>query len=134
MYIFSPTFETLLIYFLGATALSLVLFILPAILAPSSFSIERLSAYECGFEPFIPPREVFESHFIVVAILFIIFDLEIIFLLPWAASGGTLGGVSGFWSVFVFLWVLVLGLVYEWRRGGMAWPIFFMFRRKNYFN
>lgn len=80
--IFLPVFEFLLFYFLVATVVAGILFILPKLLSPKAFSIEKLSAYECGFEPFVSVREAFESHFVVVAILFIIFDLEMIFIFP----------------------------------------------------
>lgn len=133
MYIFSPTFSNLLVYFIVVTALALVILVIPSFLAPTSFSTEKLSAYECGFEPFVAPREVFESHFVVVAILFLIFDLEIIFLLPWVATGGGGTGAVGFWSVSMFLVLLLASLFYEWVRGGITWPLFFLFKKQKQF-
>lgn len=88
LYFFIPTSNNFFYYFLVVSVLTLVIFCLPFLLAPNAFFVERLSAYECGFDPFVSSKEVFESHFIVVAILFIVFDLEIIFLLPWVISGG----------------------------------------------
>lgn len=119
MFVIAPSFGNLVVYFLVASVVTLILFCLPKILAPTSFSTEKLSAYECGFEPFLAPREVFESHFIVVAVLFIIFDLELIFLFPWAASAAS-SGYGGFWAMMGFLLILTFGLVYEWMRGALT--------------
>ena len=81
---------------------------------------EKNSAYECGFEPFEDARGKFDVRFYLVAILFIIFDLEVAFLFPWAVSLGTIG-VFGFWSMVIFLGVLTIGFIYEWRRGALEW-------------
>jgi NADH-quinone oxidoreductase subunit A len=81
---------------------------------------EKLSAYECGFDPFGTGVSSFEVHFYIVGILFIIFDLEIIFLYPWAIYLGVLGG-SGFCAIIVFLGVLTVGFIYEWQKGALDW-------------
>lgn len=81
---------------------------------------EKLSAYECGFEAFDDTRKKFDVRFYLVAILFIIFDLEVAFLFPWAVSLGAIG-MFGFWSMVVFLGVLTVGLVYEWNKGALDW-------------
>ena len=81
---------------------------------------EKLSAYECGFEPFSDSRNKFDVRFYLVAILFIIFDLEVAFLFPWAISLGEIGAY-GFWSMVVFLGVLTVGFVYEWKKGALEW-------------
>ena len=81
---------------------------------------EKLSAYECGFEPFDDTRRRFDVRFYLVAILFIIFDLEVAFLFPWAVSLGQIGWV-GFLSMMGFLSVLTVGFVYEWRKGALDW-------------
>ena len=81
---------------------------------------EKLSAYECGFDAFDDSRHKFDVRFYLVAILFIIFDLEIAFLFPWAVSLGDIG-LFGFWSMVVFLTILTIGLVYEWRKGALDW-------------
>jgi NADH-quinone oxidoreductase subunit A len=81
---------------------------------------EKLSAYECGFEPFDDTRRRFDVRFYLVAILFIIFDLEVAFLFPWAVAFGGLGWY-GFWSMMIFLGVLTVGFVYEWRKGALEW-------------
>ncbi|MBC7800785.1 MAG: NADH-quinone oxidoreductase subunit A [Gemmatimonadaceae bacterium] len=81
---------------------------------------EKLSAYECGFEPFDDARRRFDVRFYLVAILFIIFDLEVAFLFPWAVSLGDIG-VFGFLSMLGFLAVLTVGFIYEWRKGALEW-------------
>src|SRR5262245_48395427 len=80
----------------------------------------KLSAYECGFDSFEDARRRFDVRFYLVSILFIIFDLEVAFLFPWAISLGTVG-VYGFWSMVVFLAVLTVGFIYEWRKGALEW-------------
>ena len=84
--------------------------------SPSNPDPEKLSAYECGFEPFDDSRMEFDVRFYLVAILFIIFDLEIAFLFPWAISLGSLGAL-GFWSMMIFLAILTIGFIYEWKKG-----------------
>ena len=80
----------------------------------------KLSEYECGFPAFEEPRSQFDVRFYLVAILFIIFDLEVAFLFPWAVSLGEIG-MFGFWSMVVFLAVLTVGFVYEWKKGALEW-------------
>jgi NADH-quinone oxidoreductase subunit A len=81
---------------------------------------EKLSAYECGFNAFDDARMKFDVRFYLVAILFIIFDLEVAFLFPWAVAFGKLGA-TGFWSMLVFLAVLTVGFAYEWKKGALEW-------------
>ncbi|MCB1530156.1 MAG: NADH-quinone oxidoreductase subunit A [Rhodospirillales bacterium] len=81
---------------------------------------DKLSAYECGFDAFDDARRKFDVRFYLVAILFIIFDLEIAFLFPWAVTLGDIG-LFGFWSMMVFLGVLTVGFIYEWKKGGLDW-------------
>src|SRR5580700_9231908 len=81
---------------------------------------EKLSAYECGFPAFDDARAKFDVRFYLVAILFIIFDLEIAFLFPWAISLGDIG-MGGFWSMMIFLGVLTVGFIYEWKKGALEW-------------
>ena len=81
---------------------------------------EKLSAYECGFETFGDSRMKFDVRYYLVAILFILFDLEIAFLFPWAMANGVVG-MTGFWAVAIFLGVLTVGFIYEWRRGALDW-------------
>lgn len=81
---------------------------------------QKLAAYECGFDAFDDARSKFDVRFYLVAILFIIFDLEIAFLFPWAVTLGTIG-MAGFWSMMIFLGVLTVGFIYEWRKGALDW-------------
>jgi NADH-quinone oxidoreductase subunit A len=109
------------ILFLGLGVIVSLVFILgSAILAPHNPDPEKNSAYECGFNAFDDARMKFDVRFYLVAILFIIFDLEVAFLFPWAVSLGAIG-VFGFWSMVVFLAVLTVGFIYEWRRGALEW-------------
>ncbi len=81
---------------------------------------EKLSAYECGFEAFEDARSKFDVRFYLVSILFIIFDLEVAFLFPWAIALGDIG-MFGFWSMMVFLGILTIGFIYEWKKGALEW-------------
>ena len=81
---------------------------------------EKMAAYECGFDAFDDSRRQFDVRFYLVAILFIIFDLEVAFLFPWAVSLGGIG-VFGFWSMMLFLAVLTIGFIYEWKKGALEW-------------
>lgn len=81
---------------------------------------DKTAAYECGFDAFEDSRAPFDVRFYLVAILFIIFDLEVAFLFPWAISLGQIGMV-GFWSMMVFLAMLTVGFIYEWRKGALDW-------------
>jgi len=93
---------------------------LPFLLAKQRPDAEKLSPYECGFEPFDDARRKFDVRFYLVAILFIIFDLEVAFLFPWAVTLGDIG-LLGFWSMVAFLGVLTVGFVYEWNKGALEW-------------
>jgi NADH-quinone oxidoreductase subunit A len=110
----------ILIFFAVAVALSLMFIMLPLIIAKQNPDPEKLSAYECGFEAFEQTRDRFDVRFYLVTILFIIFDLEVAFLFPWAISLGAIG-IFGFWSMVVFLGVLTVGFIYEWRKGALEW-------------
>jgi NADH-quinone oxidoreductase subunit A len=90
------------------------------VLAKQKPDAEKSSAYECGFPPFNDARAKFDVRFYLVSILFIIFDLEIAFLFPWAVSLGDIG-LFGFWSMMLFLAVLTVGFVYEWKKGALEW-------------
>jgi NADH-quinone oxidoreductase subunit A len=103
-----------------ALGLGLALLIVPFVVAYKQPDPEKLSAYECGFNAFDDARMKFDVRFYLVAILFIIFDLEVSFLFPWAVAFGELGAF-GFWSMMVFLAVLTIGFIYEWRKGALEW-------------
>jgi NADH-quinone oxidoreductase subunit A len=100
--------------------LGLALLLLPFLIAPSKPDAEKLSAYECGFNAFDDARMKFDVRFYLVAILFIIFDLEVAFLFPWAITL-TATGAFAFWSMMVFLGVLTVGFIYEWKKGALEW-------------
>jgi NADH-quinone oxidoreductase subunit A len=103
-----------------AAVIGLALLIAPFIIAFKNPDPQKLSAYECGFDAFDDARMQFDVRFYLVAILFIIFDLEVAFLFPWAVVFGHLGWF-GFWSMMAFLAVLTIGFIYEWRKGALEW-------------
>jgi NADH-quinone oxidoreductase subunit A len=110
-----------ILMFLGlAIVLSVLMVAASLIIARQKPDTEKLSAYECGFEAFDDARRKFDVRFYLVAILFIIFDLEVAFLFPWAVSLGQIG-MFGFWSMVAFLGVLTIGFVYEWKKGALEW-------------
>jgi NADH-quinone oxidoreductase subunit A len=110
-----------LVVFIGvATVIGLVLLTVAFLVAYKAPDPEKLSAYECGFNAFDDARMKFDIRFYLVAILFIIFDLEVSFLFPWAAAFGKVG-VYGFWSMMLFLAVLTIGFIYEWKKGALEW-------------
>ena len=110
-----------ILIFIGlAVGLGLLLLLAAVILAVRNPDPEKVSAYECGFNAFDDVRMKFDVRFYLVAILFIIFDLEIAFLFPWAVAFGELTEVA-FWSMMVFLAVLTVGFVYEWKKGALEW-------------
>ncbi|MAR56787.1 MAG: NADH-quinone oxidoreductase subunit A [Rickettsiales bacterium] len=110
-----------ILVFLGiATVLASVMTFLPMLITRAKPDNEKLSAYECGFEPFGDARGEFDVRFYLVAILFIIFDLEVAFLFPWAITLGYIGEF-GFWSMMAFLGVLTIGFIYEWNKGALEW-------------
>ena len=107
--------------FIGiAAAIGLALMVAPFLIAYKAPDTEKLSAYECGFNAFDDARMKFDVRFYLVSILFIIFDLEVAFLFPWAVAFKDVG-VYGFWSMMVFLGVLTIGFIYEWRKGALEW-------------
>ena len=110
----------LVVFIAVALGLGLALLIAPFLVAYKSPDPEKLSAYECGFNAFDDARMKFDVRFYLVAILFIIFDLEVAFLFPWAVAFKEVG-LYGFWSVMVFLAVLTIGFAYEWRKGALEW-------------
>lgn len=110
-----------ILIFLGiAVGVAAAAILASLILARQKPDSEKLSAYECGFEAFSDTRGRFDVRFYLVAILFIIFDLEVAFLFPWAISLGTIG-MFGFWSMVAFLGILTIGFVYEWKKGALEW-------------
>jgi NADH-quinone oxidoreductase subunit A len=110
----------ILVFIAIAVGLALVMLLAPMIVGRQKPDVEKLSQYECGFEPFGDARAQFDVRFYLVAILFIIFDLEVAFLFPWAVSLKEIG-VVGFWSMMGFLSVLTIGFIYEWKKGALEW-------------
>jgi len=110
----------ILIFILVGFGMGGVLIAINNILAPHRPDEEKLSPYECGFEVFEDSRMKFDVRYYLVAILFIIFDLEIAFLFPWAIVLKQIGMI-GFWAMVVFLGILVIGFIYEWKKGALEW-------------
>ena len=110
----------IVIFMAVALAIGLALMIAPILIAVRKPDPEKLSAYECGFNAFDDARMTFDVRFYLVSILFIIFDLEVAFLFPWAVSLKEVG-VYGFWSMMIFLGILTIGFIYEWRKGALEW-------------
>ena len=110
----------ILIFLIAASGLGIALLTVGGILGPNRPDSEKLSPYECGFEAFEDTRMKFDVRFYLVAILFIIFDLEIAFLFPWAVALDTIG-MTGLIAMAVFLGILVVGFIYEWKKGALEW-------------
>lgn len=109
-----------LLFIIVATAMGVALLVAGRVLGPHKPYAEKLSPYESGFEPFDDSRMRIDIRYYLIAILFIMFDLEIAFLFPWAMANDAVGMV-GFWTVMVFLGILVVGFVYEWKKGALDW-------------
>ena len=118
--IFLEEYFTIILFLFIALVLSCGFIILNYLFSPKNPDTEKLSPYACGFEPFSDSRIQFDVRFYLVAILFIIFDLEIAFLFPWAISLGKIG-VFGFISMMIFLSILTIGFIYEWKKGALDW-------------
>ncbi len=116
----SSQYLPILLFLAIAIGLSCIIIIIPFILKKRSPDSEKISPYECGFEGEGKVRNEFDVQFYLVAILFIIFDLEVAFLFPWAVVLRKIG-VFGFWSMMIFLTLLTVGFIYEWKRGALEW-------------
>jgi len=117
---FLKDYFSIILFLIISLSLSIGFIVFNFLLSPSKPDPEKLSAYECGFEPFDDSRMEFDVRFYLVAILFIIFDLEIAFLFPWAISLGNIG-LLGFSSMMIFLFILTVGFIYEWKKGALDW-------------
>ena len=117
---FLKDYFAIILFLIIAFVLSCSFIIINFALSPKKPDPEKLSAYECGFEPFNDSRMEFDVRFYLVAILFIIFDLEIALLFPWAISLGSIG-LLGFCSMMIFLFILTIGFIYEWKKGALDW-------------
>ena len=117
---FLKDYFSIILFLVISLSLSVGFILMNFLLSPSKPDPEKLSAYECGFEPFEDSRMEFDVRFYLVAILFIIFDLEIAFMFPWAISLGNIG-ILGFSSMMIFLFILTVGFIYEWKKGALDW-------------
>tara|TARA_B100000029_G_scaffold242410_1_gene239721 strand:- start:537 stop:905 length:369 start_codon:yes stop_codon:yes gene_type:complete len=117
---FLSEYLSIVIFLFIALALSIGFIVINFALSPKNPDPEKLSAYECGFEAFSDSRIKFDVRFYLVAILFIVFDLEIAFLFPWAISLSNIG-LLGFFSMMIFLFILTIGFIYEWKKGALEW-------------
>ena len=117
---FLTDYFSIILFLIIALILSVGFIVINFLFSPKKPDPEKLSAYECGFEPFSDSRMEFDVRFYLVAILFIIFDLEIAFLFPWAISLGKIG-LLGFISMMIFLIILTVGFIYEWKKGALDW-------------
>ena len=117
---FLTEYLSILIFVFIALGLSVGFIVLNYLFSPKNPDTEKLSAYECGFDAFTDSRMEFDVRFYLVAILFIIFDLEIAFLFPWAVSLGNIGAL-GFWSMMLFIFILTICFIYEWKKGALDW-------------
>ncbi len=113
-------FFNIYIFFVIGLLLSILILLLSYTVIHQKLDSEKVSAYECGFYPFEDARNKFNVRFYLVAILFIIFDLEIMFLFPWSIVLNLIG-LLGFWSMMVFLFILTIGFIYEWQKGALNW-------------
>ena len=120
MYLIFTEYSIILIFFIISSLLSIILFLLSYILTPQKLDQEKVSAYECGFNPFDDARSTFDVRFYLVAILFLIFDLEVSFLFPWSTVLNNIP-IFGFWSMISFLIILTIGFIYEWYKGALEW-------------
>ena len=117
---FLDNYLSIFIFLSCSIVLSSIVFGLSFLLSPKADDREKLTAYECGFSPFEDAKGEFDVRFYLVAILFLIFDLEISFLFPFAASFSSVGSL-GLYSMYGFLFILTIGFVYEWKKGALDW-------------
>lgn len=117
---FLEKYLPIIVFLAISVLLSIIIVVLPKILAKEKPQNDKLLGYECGFDAFGDARSKFDIRFYLVAILFIIFDLEVAFLIPWSVTLKNIGSL-GFWSMMVFLLVLTVGFIYEWKKGALEW-------------
>ena len=117
---FLEPYAAILIFLVIAISISCAMLLLPFLISPSNPDKEKLSPYECGFNPTGNARSKFDIRFYLVGILFVIFDLEIAFLFPWALALGKIGFI-GYLSMMIFLLILTIGFIYEWKKGALDW-------------
>jgi len=113
-------FQIIILVLIFSVGLSVIIAIASYLLSDKSPDKEKVSVYECGFDPFHSPGKPFSIRFFLIAILFLVFDLEISYLFPWSCSSSFIT-LKGQWIIIIFLIILTLGLVYEWIKGGLEW-------------
>lgn len=119
-WIYLLQYEIVFRYFILCFILMGVMLLVAHLVAPANLTVEKVSAYECGFEPFMSTRFRFDVDFVIIAILFLVFDLELVFLLPWVSYLCEVGFL-GFTSAFAFVYLLMFGFLLEWWRGILVW-------------
>lgn len=117
---FYTEYFSLMIFAFISILIVFILLLVSYIVSPKNINVEKLSAYECGFEPFDESRKSFDIQFYIVGVLFLIFDIEIAFLFPWAVSLSSIG-LFGFWTMMTFYFLINIGFIYEWQRGALDW-------------
>ena len=120
MSLLQKEYAEIFLFLIVSLTVSFIIFLLSYTLVPKQADAEKISAYECGFNPFDDARITFDIRFYLVAILFLIFDLEISFLFPWAITLNKLSSF-GFWIMILFLLILTIGFIYEWKKGALEW-------------
>lgn len=120
MSLLQKEYSEIFLFLIISLIISLLIFLLSYVLVPKQTDTEKVSAYECGFNPFDDARITFDIRFYLVAILFLIFDLEISFLFPWAIVLNQISSF-GYWIMMLFLFILTIGFVYEWKKGALEW-------------
>ena len=120
MFLFDKEFIALIIFNVLCTSFTILLLVIAYLVAPFNSDLEKASSYECGFEPFDSTRLKFDVQFYLIAILFIIFDLEIVFLFPWCSAAGIMPA-EGIWVLIIFLAILTIGFIYEWCEDALTW-------------
>ena len=114
------SYNLILLFAFFVTCIACILVILAYLIAPKTRSLQKITSYECGFEPFQEARLKFNVHFYIIAILFLLFDLEVIFIFPWLSSLHIMSS-TGFISMFCFIIILTIGFIYEWLKGALNW-------------
>jgi len=109
-----------LLFILVGVAIGIAMLVMGSLVSPNRPDPQKLAPYECGFEAFEDARMKFDVRYYLIAILFILFDLEIAFLFPWAVVLPDIG-IFGFWSMMIFLAILIIGFIYEWKKGALEW-------------
>ena len=117
---FYTEYFNIFIFSLLSVLIVFILLFLSIVVSPKAISVEKTSPYECGFEPFDDARKSFDIQYYIVGVLFLIFDLEVAFFFPWAVCLNSLN-LFGFWVMVFFLFLLLVGFIYEWQRGALDW-------------